>query len=270
MRASRAPRHSGLPGDAPARRSPRPVARRLAARVESAAVQAINQELHKRPTSTGVRYRLQWQPLGEDEGALVGLEAARTRLANTSADLWSAEDRRVVGAMLQQRIGAERERGDADPGRHAGDGGGSLVDQLARALDYRRWHRFRVERLQDGQWRKLSGPAASGERALGLTVPLFAAIASFYSEGSNPHAPRLMLPDEAFADIDDAARAHCMRLIREFDLDFVITSEREWACRSLAVIAPIGQNNSSPNSCSRSGAVPIALSTVKSPVTTRC
>ena len=47
-------------------------------------------------------------------------------------------------------------------------------------------------------------------------------------------APRLMLLDEAFAGIDDAARAHCMGLIREFDLDFVITSEREWAllCRA--------------------------------------
>ena len=193
-------------------------------------VQAINRELHKRPTSTGVRYRLQWQPLTEDEGAPVGLEAARRHLLNTSADLWSAEDRRVVGSMLQQRIGAERERTDADPGRPLGDSGGSMVDQLARALDYRRWHRFRVERLQDGQWRKLSGPASSGERALGLTVPLFAAIASFYSQGSNPHAPRLMLLDEAFAGIDDAARAHCMGLIREFDLDFVITSEREWGC----------------------------------------
>lgn len=193
-------------------------------------VQAINRELHKRPTSTGVRYRLQWQPLGEDEGAPVGLEAARRHLLNTSADLWSAEDRRVVGTMLQQRISAERERADADLGRTMGDAGGSMVDQLARALDYRRWHRFRVERLQDGQWRKLSGPASSGERALGLTVPLFAAIASFYSQGSNLHAPRLMLLDEAFAGIDDAARAHCMGLIREFDLDFVITSEREWAC----------------------------------------
>ena len=193
-------------------------------------VQAINRELHKRPTSTGVRYRLQWQALGEDEGAPVGLEAARRHLLNTSADLWSAEDRQVVGAMLRQRISAERERADADLGRPMSDGGGSMVDQLARALDYRRWHRFRVERLQDGQWRKLSGPASSGERALGLTVPLFAAIASFYSQGSSPHAPRLMLLDEAFAGIDDAARAHCMGLIREFDLDFVITSEREWAC----------------------------------------
>ena len=39
-----------------------------------------------------------------------------------------------------------------------------------------------------------------------------------------------MLLDEAFAGIDDAARAHCMALVREFDLDFVMTSEREWAC----------------------------------------
>ena len=183
---------------------------------------AINKELHSRPTSTGVRFRLLWQPLSEEEGAPVGLEAARKRLLNTNADLWSSEDRRVVGAMLQQRIAAERELAEAD--------GGSLIDQLSRALDYRRWHRFRVERWQDGQWRKLSGPASSGERALGLTVPLFAAVASFYSQGSYALAPRLILLDEAFAGIDDAARAHCMGLIREFDLDFVITSEREWAC----------------------------------------
>jgi uncharacterized protein (TIGR02680 family) len=187
-------------------------------------VEAINKELHKRPTSTGVRFRLQWQPLPEGaEGAPVGLEAARKRLLNTSTDLWSAEDRRVVGAMLQQRIASERASADAT-------GGGSLLEQLARALDYRRWHRFRVQRWQDGQWRPLSGPASSGERALGLTVPLFAAVSSYYSQGSYVHAPRLVLLDEAFAGIDDAARAHCMGLIREFDLDFVITSEREWAC----------------------------------------
>jgi uncharacterized protein (TIGR02680 family) len=186
---------------------------------------AINRELHKRPTSTGVRYRLLWQPLAEEEGAPVGLDAARKRLLNTTADLWSADDRSVVGTMLQQRIVGERERADAGGGKD-----GSLLDQLARALDYRRWHRFRVERWQDGHWRKLSGPASSGERALGLTVPLFAAVASFYSQGSYRLAPRLILLDEAFAGIDDAARAHCMGLIREFDLDFVITSEREWGC----------------------------------------
>ena len=193
-------------------------------------VNAVNKELEKRPTSTGVRYRLRWQPLTELEGAPVGLEAARERLLNTSADLWTAEDRRVVGSMLHMQIKAERDRTESANPPVGTETGGSLFDQLARALDYRRWHRFRVERLQGGQWKKLSGPASSGERALGLTVPLFAAIASFYSQSSNPHAPRLMLLDEAFAGIDDLARAHCMGLIREFDLDFVITSEREWAC----------------------------------------
>ena len=202
-------------------------------------VVAINKELHKRPTSTGVRFRLQWQPLPEGaEGAPVGLEAARKRLLHTSTDLWSAEDRSVVGAMLQQRIAAERARadvatttsGDVRGGGAGNSGGGSLFEQLARALDYRQWHRFRVQRWQDGQWRPLSGPASSGERALGLTVPLFAAVSSFYSQGAYALAPRLVLLDEAFAGIDDAARAHCMGLIREFDLDFVITSEREWAC----------------------------------------
>ena len=187
-------------------------------------VDTINAELAKRPTSTGVRFRLQWQVLPENaEGAPIGLEAARKRLLNTSTDLWSAEDRRVVGEMLQQRIAAERTLADSDQG-------GSLLEQLARALDYRRWHRFRVQRWQDGQWRPLSGPASSGERALGLTVPLFAAVSSYYSQAGSVHAPRLVLLDEAFAGIDDAARAHCMGLIREFDLDFVITSEREWAC----------------------------------------
>jgi len=188
-------------------------------------VGAVNDELHKRPTSTGVRFRLQWQtaPEGGTDGAPVGLAVARQRLLHTSADLWSAEDRRVVGEMLQQRIAAERARADTEQG-------GSLLEQLARALDYRRWHRFRVQRWQDGQWRPLSGPASSGERALGLTVPLFAAVSSFYSQSGSAIAPRLVLLDEAFAGIDDAARAHCWALVREFDLDFVITSEREWAC----------------------------------------
>lgn len=181
-------------------------------------VAAINTELQRHPTSTGVRFRLLWQPLPEGQGAPAGLHAARERLLNTAAGLWSADERRAFGALLQQRIDDERRRVDA----------GSLQEQLARALDYRQWHQFRVERWQDGQWRRLSGPASSGERALGLTVPLFAAVATFYA--TSPEAPRLILLDEAFAGIDDAARAHCMALVREFDLDFVLTSEREWGC----------------------------------------
>jgi uncharacterized protein (TIGR02680 family) len=183
-------------------------------------VASINTELHSRPTSTGLRYRLDWQVLPEDaEDSAPGLAEARKRLLKTSADAWSADDRRQVGEFLQSRVASERARDDQS----------TLFDSLARALDYRRWHRFRVQRLQDGAWKPLSGPASSGERALGLTVPLFAAASSHY-ESADVHAPRLVLLDEAFAGIDDEARANCMALIREFDLDFVMTSEREWGC----------------------------------------
>jgi uncharacterized protein YPO0396 len=121
---------------------------------------------------------------------------------------------------LRARIEAERRHDDASP----------LLEHLARALDYRAWHRFRVKRWHDGAFRALSGPASSGERALGLTVPLFAAASSYYESADSELAPRLVLLDEAFVGIDDEARSHCMALIREFDLDFVMTSEREWGC----------------------------------------
>ena len=143
----------------------------------------------------------------KSEGAPVGLEAARKRLLNTSTD--SVVGSTTVAWSARCCSSASPPNASA-PMRVAADGGGSLLDQLARALDYRRWHQFRVQRWQDGQWRKLSGPASSGERALGLTVPLFAAVASFYSQSGYAHAPRLVLLDEAFAGIDDSARAHCM------------------------------------------------------------
>ena len=40
----------------------------------------------------------------------------------------------------------------------------------------------------------------------------------------------LVLLDEACASIDDAARAHCTDRVREFELHFVMASERERTC----------------------------------------
>jgi uncharacterized protein (TIGR02680 family) len=177
---------------------------------------ATNRELADRPTSTGMQLRLVWKPRSDAPAAL---EQARRRLLQT-ADAWSADDRAAVGAFLQDQIAAVR----------AGSEGGTWLEHLTEALDYRRWHTFAVERRQDGEWRSASGPASGGERALAVTLPLFAAASSFYATAGNPHAPRLVLLDEAFAGVDDDARAKCMGLLAEFDLDFVMTSEREWGC----------------------------------------
>lgn len=185
-------------------------------------VERVNAEIERRPTSTGTYFRLRWIPLTEAQGAPADLEDARKRLLKTNADLWTEKDRQAIGTMLQRRIEEERLKAEES-------GGSSLREQLAAALDYRHWHRFVVERNAMGKWISISQPASGGERALGLTIPMFAAVASFYGDEHSTR-PRLVLLDEAFAGIDDGVRAHCMGLVHEFDLDFVITSEREWAC----------------------------------------
>jgi uncharacterized protein YPO0396 len=132
---------------------------------------------------------------------------------------WTPEDRVVIGDFLQTQIAEVRE---ANPT-------GGWQEHLEQALDYRQWHTFVVERRQNGQWRPASGPASGGEKALTVSVPLFAAASAHYNSAS-PLAPRLILLDEAFAGVDDDSRAKSLGLLATFDLDVVMTSEREWAC----------------------------------------
>ncbi|PRY10233.1 SbcC/MukB-like Walker B domain-containing protein [Kineococcus rhizosphaerae] len=87
-----------------------------------------------------------------------------------------------------------------------------------------------MQRLQDGRWRPSDGPASGGEQVLAASVPLFAAASAHYRSAGNPDAPRIITLDEAFAGVDDTARADYLGLLAQFDLDVVMTSEREWAC----------------------------------------
>lgn len=180
-------------------------------------VRSINTDLDARPTSTGMRLRLHWRT---SRTAPAGLDRVRDRLLRQTADAWSVEDRTTVGGFLQEQINRE----------HAEDATGGWVEQLTRALDYRSWHEFAIQRYQDGQWRSATGPASGGERVLAASLPLFAAASSFYSSSGNPHTPRLVALDEAFAGVDDDSRAKCLGLLAAFDLDVVMTSEREWGC----------------------------------------
>ncbi|WP_078947629.1 TIGR02680 family protein [Streptomyces griseus] len=179
-------------------------------------VAAMNRELEERPTSTGMKLRLVWRA---SRRAPQGLAQARERLRQ-SADAWSPEDRAAVGAFLQEQIAH----------RQADDSAGSWLEDLTAALDYRSWHEFGVERHQHGKWVPATGPASGGERVLAASVPLFAAASSHYASADGAHAPRLVTLDEAFAGVDDDSRAKCLGLLRAFDLDVVMTSEREWAC----------------------------------------
>lgn len=190
-------------------------------------IRNMNAEMESRPMSTGLKLRLVWEPAAD---APEGFREARKRLQRSKA-LLTAEDRRQLGDFLQERITREKEANE----------GGTWREHLARAVDYRRWHRFGVERHQGGGWQKLTrrthGTGSGGEKAVALTFPQFAAAAAHYH--NLPHAPRLIFLDEAFVGIDSDMRGKCMGLLEHFDLDFVMTSEREWGCyasiRGLAI-----------------------------------
>ncbi|GAA3884341.1 TIGR02680 family protein [Streptomyces sedi] len=179
-------------------------------------VSSMNAELDERPTSTGMRLRLVWRG---SRKAPPGLTQVRERLRQ-SEDAWSPEDRVAVGEFLQTQIARQQADGSS----------GSWLEDLTAALDYRAWHEFGVERQQHGKWVSATGPASGGERVLAASVPLFAAASSHYASARGAYAPRLVTLDEAFAGVDDDSRAKCLGLLHAFDLDVVMTSEREWAC----------------------------------------
>ncbi|MFT4189514.1 MAG: TIGR02680 family protein [Aeromicrobium sp.] len=180
-----------------------------------AQIDRMNRELADRKTSTGMRLRMRWK--GRADGP-VGLEQARRLLVRADAT-WTPEDRTALGDFLQAQIDEVRQ---SDPT-------GGWQEHLTQALDYRRWHSFVVEIQQNGQWRPASGPASGGEKVLAVSIPLFAAASAHYNSASSS-APRLILLDEAFAGVDDDSRAKSLGLLATFDMDVVMTSEREWGC----------------------------------------
>ena len=130
--------------------------------------------------------------------------------------------REALREFFMQRIADLR---SSDPGR-------SFAETLTAALDYRSWHRFALfARFADGKRQRVTRAfykgLSGGEAATLLHLPLFAAAAAQYSSGSIA-GPRLIALDEAFAGIDEQMRARLMGLLRQLDLDVILTSHELW------------------------------------------
>ncbi|MGO4587043.1 TIGR02680 family protein [Arthrobacter sp. 2RAF6] len=184
-------------------------------------VVAMNDQLGHVATSQGIRVKLDWK-LRDDVPAEA--RAAVELLAQPVGAL-IPEERAKLRDVLHRLIEASRaERPELSYGEH-----------LAAALDYRTWSEFTIRYTRPerpGHWERLHRRSAlsQGEQKVLCYLPLFAAAAAHFTSlaGAAPHAPRLVLLDDAFPKIDVRTHPLLFGLLVQLDLDFVITSERLW------------------------------------------
>ncbi|GGZ85994.1 TIGR02680 family protein [Streptomyces echinoruber] len=182
-------------------------------------VAALNDTLRTVRTSHGLGVELRWK-LDEDVDADV---RAAVELLRSPSSLRTREQTEQLREVLQRRIEDAR-RADPSAGYAA---------HLRTALDYRDWFRFHtfvVEDAAPGRRRKLTGRTglSQGEQRVLSYLVLFAAAAAHFTSlaESAPHAPRLILLDDAFAKVDEPTHGRLGRILVDLDLDFVLTSER--------------------------------------------
>ncbi|MFI9580319.1 TIGR02680 family protein [Streptomyces sp. NPDC052236] len=182
-------------------------------------VAALNDTLRTVRTSHGLGVELQWK-LDEDVDADV---RAAVDLLRSPSGLRTREQTEQLREVLQRRIEDAR-RADPSAGYAA---------HLRTALDYRDWFRFHtfvVEDAAPNRKRRLTGRTglSQGEQRVLSYLVLFAAAAAHFTTlgESAPHAPRLILLDDAFAKVDEPTHGRLGRILVDLDLDFVLTSER--------------------------------------------
>lgn len=108
----------------------------------------------------------------------------------------------------------------------------SYPEILSTALDYRQWRVFAFTLIgSDGTEDRLTvarhSALSGGEQSVSLHLPLFAA-AHVMLSSADPHSPRLLALDEAFAGVDDNGRSELLGLSVQFDLDLFMTGYDLW------------------------------------------
>jgi SbcC/RAD50-like, Walker B motif len=193
------------------------VADHLRERVMSAEgqVTAINRMLRDHRTASGMYLSLRWSRNVENARHQDALQSLMT-----DPSLLREDQRTTLREFFQERIRGARDQSDNRTWR----------EHLLEALDYRQWFRLSILKHQDGRTELFSDReftvGSGGEKSVSLHLPLFAAAAAYYDSAARP-APRVVVLDEVFVGIDTRMRGSCLDMVRDFDLDLVMTSAEE-------------------------------------------
>ncbi len=179
-------------------------------------VDRMNAVLRRAPTAAGKVVQLQWHPIDDEE-----LRDA-TEILRRSARYLDEAKRQSIVDFFRRRVELAR--------RAVSDGAPEpMAATLATAFDYRSWHRFELLLEIEGRRTRLTkrshAVGSGGEQSALIHLPLFAAAAALYADGSGP---RLVMLDEALSGIDDDTRERVLAATVAFDLDIVMTSHELW------------------------------------------
>ncbi|MFD4466875.1 TIGR02680 family protein [Rhodococcus sp. NPDC058505] len=178
----------------------------------------MSSEMRERRMSSGTTIGVHWvlaDSLDEPTRAV-------SKLLDRDASALGPDELATIRAHFATRIRALRA---AHPER-------AYPEILTEALDYRRWRVFSLSLVSgDGTEERLTaarhGALSGGEQSVSLHLPLFAAAHAMLSS-ADPHAPRLLGLDEAFAGVDDNGRSELLGLSVQFDLDLFMTGYDLW------------------------------------------
>ncbi|MFG2681807.1 TIGR02680 family protein [Streptomyces sp. NPDC048392] len=185
-------------------------------------IRRMNTDMRRRTMSSGTTVGVSWllaDHLDDEQRAVCAL-------LDSDAARLGPEGLARVRVHFAAQIKTARARHRDQPYR----------ELLAETLDYRRRRQFAFqlvrpdkseERLTRARHSRLSG----GEQSVSLHLPLFAAAHAMLNS-ADPHAPRLLALDEAFAGVDDTGRGELMSLAAQFDLDLFMTGYDLWAAHA--------------------------------------
>ncbi|MFF2519809.1 TIGR02680 family protein [Streptomyces sp. NPDC058086] len=188
-------------------------------------IRRMNTDMRKRKMSSGTTVGVSWllaDHLDDEQRAVCALlDADAARLG--------PDGLARVRVHFAAQIKTARARHRDQPYR----------ELLAEVLDYRHWRQFEFQLVQPGESGKTEerltrarhSRLSGGEQSVSLHLPLFAAAHAMLNS-ADPHAPRLLALDEAFAGVDDTGRGELISLAAQFDLDLFMTGYDLWVAHA--------------------------------------